>query len=516
LVFDVRGYGAMGDGRAIDSVAINRAIAAAHHAGGGTVRVPPGTYLSYSIRLRSRVRLQLEAGAVILAAEPPPRPTDTEGYDPPEESVAARFPYQDFGHSHWQNSLIWGIGLRDIAIAGPGLVWGRGLVNGDFEPGHLPALQHGVGNKAIALRDCTNVTLRDFAIREAGHFGLLATGVTNLAIEGLAIDTNRDGLNLDCCRGVRLLGCRINSPSDDAICLKSTYALGRLALTEDVFIGDCLVTGCYRPGATLDGSYRLLGRGDEARVNVTHRTGRIKLGTESLGGFRNIAIENTVFHGCRGLALETVDGGVLEDIRIRGLTMRDGRNAPIYIRLGARLNGPAGRAPGQLRYVSIRDVDCEQRHSAMPIIISGIPGHRIEDVEMRDIHMRIRGGGTSRMAAILPPEAARSYPDPESFGVDLPACGLFARHIRGLDLRNFTIDAVRPDRRPAVWLRDVADAHIVLARAAGLRAAPRFRLFDDVRGVRLRAADRPPARSAAKRRRHDDTSGQGPGWTMKS
>jgi hypothetical protein len=491
---DVRAHGARGDGHAIDSGAINRAIAAASGAGGGTVWFPCGTYLSYSIRLRSRIRLYLDPGAVILAADPPPLATASGGYDLPEDSIATHFPYQDFGHSHWCNSLIWGIGLQDIAIEGPGLIWGRGLVNGDFEPDHLPAMQPGVGNKAIALRDCGRVLLRDLSILEAGHFAVLATGCTDISAEGLTIDTNRDGLNFDCCRGVRVLRCRINAPNDDGICLKSTYALGRPVATEDVLVRDCRMTGNYVIGSMLDGSRRPLGDGHEARANVTHRTGRIKLGTESNGGFRRIAIENTVLSGCRGIALETVDGGDLEDVRIRGLTMRDLRNAPIYIRLGGRLNGPAGAVPGRLRGISIRDVDCEQRYSAMPIIISGIPGHSIEDVAMRDIHMRIRGGGTARMAAIRPPEAVRSYPDPESFGVDLPAAGLFARHVKGLDVSRFQIACARPDARPAAWLQDIDRGRVVIDRAAGLRSSRRVMSLDRVRAVRMTCPKEPPSR----------------------
>jgi polygalacturonase len=491
-VFDVRFYGATGDGATIDSGAINRAIGAASRAGGGTVWFPPGTYMSYSIRLQSRIRLYLEAGAVILAAEPPARPGAADGYDVAEDSLASRFPYQDFGHSHWRNSLISGIGLENIAIEGRGLIWGKGLVNGDFEPRHLPAMQPGVGNKAIALFGCKNVILRDIAILEAGHFAVLATGTGNIRLEGLTIDTNRDGLNLDCCRGVRVVGCRINSPSDDAICLKSTYALGERVLTEDVFIGDCRLTGCYRLGSVLDGTYRLLGDGHEARANVTHRTGRIKLGTESLGGFRSIVMENNTVRGARGIALETVDGGVLEDVRIRGLTMRDVRNAPIFIRLGARLNGPPGTVPGRLRNISISEVDCDQIHTAMPMIISGIPGHRIEGVEMRHIHLRMRGGGTGRMAAILPPEAVRSYPDPEAFGVDLPACGLLARHVRGLTVKDVTLDCARPDKRAAVWLQDVLQGAVFIDRTRGVRAKSVFEAVDTIRGMTVRAPGERP------------------------
>jgi polygalacturonase len=481
-LFDVRAYGAIGDGRTIDSGAINRAIEAASRAGGGTVRLSAGQYASYSIRLRSRVRLYLDHGAVIVAADPPPHGGGAGGYDLPEDSIAARNPYQDFGHSHWRNSLIWGIDLHDIAIEGRGLIWGKGLVNGDFEPGRPSALQPGVGNKAIALRSCHNVILKDVSILKAGHFGVLATGTSAISVEGLTIDTNRDGLNFDCCRDVRVIRCRINSPNDDAICLKSTYALGRPVLTQDVLIADCWVTGEYEFGSTLDGGYRPLG--DPARANVTHRTGRIKLGTESIGGFRKIVMTNNVFQSCRGLALETVDGGDLEDVQIRGLSMRDVRHAPIYIRLGARLNGPPGTVPGRLRGISIRDVDCEQRYSSMPMIVSGIPGHLIEDVELRDIHMRMQGGGTARVAAIMPPEAVGSYPDPESFGVDLPACGLFARHVKGLDVRRFRIDCVRLDHRPAAWLQDIAGGQVSIPRAYGTRAKPLIRRVGAVKSLR--------------------------------
>jgi len=484
-LFDVRAYGAVGDGRTIDSGAINRAIEDASRTGGGTVRFPAGHYASYSIRLHSRVRLYLDPGAVILAAEPPPYASDTDGYDLPEDSIAARYPYQDFGHSHWRNSLIWGIDLQDIAIEGSGLIWGKGLVNGDFEPGRPPAMQPGVGNKAIALRACRRVILRDFSIRQAGHVGVLATGTSAIRAEGLKIDTNRDGLNFDCCRDVQVIRCRINSPNDDGICLKSTYALGQPVPTEDVLIADCWVTGDYEFGSTLDGSYTPWG--NPARANVTHRTGRIKLGTESNGGFRNIVMTNNVLQSCRGLALETVDGGILENVRIRGLTMRDVRHAPIYIRLGARLNGPPGSLPGKMRGISLQDVDCEQRYSSMPMIVSGIPGHLIEDVELRDIRLRLRGGGTARMAAILPPEAVQSYPDPESFGVDLPACGLFARHIKGLDVRQFSVECVRPDRRPAAWLQDIVGGRVFIRRAHGTSVQPLVRRFGNVRGLRDRS-----------------------------
>ena len=241
----MRAFGAKGDGRTLDTAAINGAIAAAAAAGGGTVYFPAGTYTSFSIHLKSHVTLHLGPGSTLLAAEPG---TGGGRYDLPEPSESDL--YQDFGHSHWQNSLIWGIGLEDVSIVGPGRIDGRGLTrrgpgarwsnpNGNRplsmgpEPpaGQDPEAaarrsMDGQGNKAIALKLCRNVLLRDFSILHGGHFAILATGVDNLTIDNVHIDTNRDGIDIDACRNVRISNCSVNSPNDDGICLKSSYALG--------------------------------------------------------------------------------------------------------------------------------------------------------------------------------------------------------------------------------------------------------------------------------------------------
>src|SRR3954452_6679579 len=224
----------------------------------------------------------------------------------------------------------------------------------------------GVGNKAIALKNCRNVILRDFAILAGGHFGILATGVDNLTIDNLRIDTNRDGMDIDCCRNVRVSNCSVNSPWDDGICPKSSFALGYARATENVTITNCYVTGDYRLGTLLDGTFQRFG--PEFDRDVWNRTGRIKCGTESNGGFKGITISNCVFEGCRGFALETVDGAALEDITFTGVTMRDIRNAPFFLRLGARMRGPTGVPVGTLRRVIISDVVCHGPANDMPAI----------------------------------------------------------------------------------------------------------------------------------------------------
>ena len=122
--FDVRAFGAKGDGAMVDTPAINRAIEAAASAGGGTVHFPAGTYLCYTIRLKSKVALFLDQGTTILAAETGPGGQ----YDAAEPNQWDH--YQDYGHSHWRNSLIVGEDLHDFSIVGPGLIWGKGLSRG--------------------------------------------------------------------------------------------------------------------------------------------------------------------------------------------------------------------------------------------------------------------------------------------------------------------------------------------------------------------------------------------------
>src|ERR1700730_15769837 len=204
-LFDVKSFGARGDGKTLDTTAINKAINAAAAAGGGTVFLPAGNYLSVSIHLKSNIALYLDQGATIVAAE-------TSGnvkYDPPEPNEWNQ--YQDFGHSHWHNSLIWGENLHDISILGPGKIWGKGLVRSGSQsrtkqqndalgnaapdpragpfgyPNPRDAVESGWGKKSIGLKHCRNVIIRDITILHGGHFAILATGVDNLTIDDLKI-----------------------------------------------------------------------------------------------------------------------------------------------------------------------------------------------------------------------------------------------------------------------------------------------------------------------------------------
>lgn len=450
----------------IVSPAINAAIDYAAERGGGTIYFPAGIYRSYSIRLKSNVHLYLDAGAEIRAAFP----GKDSGYDLAEENKHNM--YQDFGHSHWKNSLIWGIGLENITISGFGTINGEGLTR---EESRLP----GVGNKAISLKLCKNVVIKDITMIDCGHFALLATGVDNLTLHNLKVDTNRDGFDIDACRNVRISDCTVNSPWDDAIVLKSSFALGYFRDTENLTITNCFVSG-YDKGSVIDGSFQ---RDEPQAPDQGYVTGRIKFGTESSGGFRNITISNCVFERCRGLALETVDGGFLEDIVINNITMRDIVNAPIFLRLGARMRSPQGTPVGRMSRIDISNINVYNADSRYSSIISGIPGHYIEDVSLNNIRIHFKGGGTKEDGLLSPPENEKLYPEPWMFGT-IPASGFFIRHAKNIELNNVQLSYEKEDFRSSLWLNDVKGIRVYNYRTPLSKAVKPY-IVKDVEGFEV-------------------------------
>ena len=534
-VYSVRAFGATGDGKTVDTAAINKAIDAAATAGGGTVEFPAGTYLSFSIRLKSHITLHLDQGSTIVAATASP---ELGNYDTAEPNEwGDKYQYQDYGHSHFHNSLIWGENLEDVAITGPGLIFGQGLSRangpgggggrggrgapGGAGPNGTPDRGAGAappppaapaaagatpppggrgggfgggpgGNKSIALKNCRNVILRDFSILQGGWFALLATGVDNFTIDNLKVDTNRDGFDIDACRNVRIVNCSVNAINDDAIVLKSSYALGELRACENFTISGCQVSG-YDPGTFLDGTFKHT----QDRANDRDGpTGRIKFGTESNAGFKNISITNCVFDRSRGLAFESVDGAVIEDVVVSNITMRNVSNSAIFLRIGNRARGPEGTPVGVIRRVSISHVVASDVDARYPIIIAGLPGHPIEDVRLSDIRVLSRGGLFLEQAAqqpadlvntfflrgpglagprdaYNPPEQEKAYPEPSMFGL-LPAYGIYVRHAQRLFFRDIEVGFMKDDTRPAIVLDDVAGAEFDHAKAQRAGGAPFF------------------------------------------
>jgi polygalacturonase len=479
--YNVRNYGAVGDGKNLDSPSIDKAIQAAAAAGGGTVYLPPGTYLSGTIHLANNIHLLIDMGATILAA-----PQNLNAYDEPEHWEGTA--YQDGGHTYFRNSLIYGEGLTNVFITGQGMIDGSALSAGDGQQDTASGFknwQHPtdtakdvklarLGNKAIALKLCRNVVLRDFTIFRGGHFAILTTGCDNMTVDNVTMDTNRDGIDIDCCRNVMVSNCRINSPNDDGLCPKSSFALGRNVICENMTIVNCMVSG-FEVGTLIDGTMKPKANGNG--------NGRIKFGTEANGGFRNVTVANCVFRSCRGLALEEVDGGVLENININNITMMDVPTYAIYITTGKRNRGPDVPQPSRMRNVLISGVTADGVSATSGIQIFGLPEQPIEGLRLENIRLICKGGGTEEQANKMPPELGAGYPEPR--GVVMPGYGLFARHVKGLELANINLSVEKEDKRPAIVCSDVDGLEVDNFKAQigeGVSAAK----LDNVKNVVIR------------------------------
>ena len=443
--YDVTQFGAKGDGITLDSPAINAAIEKAVEDGGGQVYLPAGTFLCGSIRLKSNIHLYLEAGAKILAA-----PAHMKAYD---ESESFDFPeYQDGGHTYFHNSLIWAEGQENISITGQGIIDGSGLTKEDTEKaGNVQGGSIGTGDKSIALKLCRNIVIKDITITNGGHFAIIITGCERGTIDNVTIDTNRDGIDIDCCKYITVSNCKVNTPRDDAIVLKSSYALKTPVVCEHILINNCIVTG-YKLGTFLSGEY--------IPEEVNWVCGRIKLGTESNGGYRNIAITNCTMMWSSGLAFEEVDQGWMGNIVVSNISMNHVHHYPIYITTGCRNRGPKEvTTPSYGCNIMISNVTALDCDSLAGIIITGTPEVPLRNISLQNIEVEYRGGGKKYPEGETYREQGTNYPEPRWAG-PTPAYGLFARHVDGLRIRDLRFHLQKSDERDDIILEDVTNTDI--------------------------------------------------------
>lgn len=467
--YNVKAYGAKGDGKQLDHKAIDKAINACAAAGGGTVYLPAGTYLCGSIHLKSNINLFIDAGATILGAPP-----ELKAYDEAEPFTDTA--YQDGGHTYFHNSLIWGEHLTNISITGRGKIDGGGLTAKDNENnGNPTGGSIGSGDKAIAIKLSSNILIRDVTIFHGGHFAILITGCNLVTLDNLTIDTNRDGIDIDCCTNTTVSNCRVNSPNDDAICPKSSYALNRPFITENLTIVNCQVSG-FKEGTLLDGTM--------VPQKAGWSNGRIKFGTESNGGFRNCVVTNCTFRACNGLALEEVDGGIMDNIIVSNITMTDVYHYPIYVTLGRRNRGPkATTKMGTVKNILISNIIVTGADSLSGIQITGAPGYPVKNVKLSNISVQYKGGGTKEQGLKTFPELERGYPEPFLLGAN-PAYGIFIRHAEGVELEHISFSTIKPDARPAIIAEDVNGLEINHFRIGGAKGQGVYR-FDKVADLKI-------------------------------
>ncbi|KAB8292825.1 glycoside hydrolase family 28 protein [Bifidobacterium avesanii] len=403
--FDVTDFGASPGATPQENArAINAAVAhAAGRPGGGTVVIPAGRFVTYTIELRSNVNLYLSQGATLASGRYSIRDgvsdvtgeafTADGGADAGnagngdgagnslEPEVNPYVGLQDHAHSYLRNCLIWGDHVENVMIHGPGLIDGSwvdehgvrhtALVYSDPQdpprrdlPGHTTEW---FGNKGIALRGGAHVVLRDFRMLYGGHFAIIATDVTDLLVENLLVDSNRDGIDIDSVRDCTVRGCTFNTLHDDAIVVKSSYGAERFAPARNVLVENCTVSG-YDTGSVLAGnpsSDRIMGYPGIPGI------GRVKLGTEATAGYDLVTIRNIRFEHCMGLALEAVDGSDMTNVVVENLDMEDVLTCPIFIRTGDR-----GRFPVTGRTTEpLTEPDGDVRLDDRRWILPNLPGY---------------------------------------------------------------------------------------------------------------------------------------------
>ncbi len=340
--------------------------------------------------------------------------------------------YRSYTDNYTERSLLYGENVANVAIAGKGAIDGQGAAfEGEWKL--RPYL--------IRVITSTNIQVRDITLRNSPMWMQHYLACDNVTIQGISVynhcNRNNDFVDIDGCSDVLIENC-IGDTDDDGITLKSTSARP----CRNVTVLNC---------------------------TVSSHCNAIKCGTESSGGFQNITIANCTVKpsadaepifgrpaGLAGIALEVVDGGLMESVTVTGIDI-EGTLAPIFLRLGDRarpfVKGGAKPGVGRIRNVTIRDIRASGAGS-MGCAIAALPGHPIQNLTLENLTMSFAGGGASDDIVRTFDEKRAEYPECKMFAPRLPAYGLYFWHVRNLTLNNLVLTAETPDARPAVAIQD--------------------------------------------------------------
>lgn len=442
--FDITNYGAVPGGQVLNTQYIQKAVDAAAAKGGGRVVVPPGNFLTGTVHLKSNVELFLDKGAILTGS------TNLSDYERTDR---------------WYAILI-ADKQTNITISGYGTIDGQGktlaknviklVKNGAIiDEFKLNRPDEHFRPQLIEIQNSEKVQIKHITLKDAACWVQTYNKCTNLLIDSINVQStafwNNDGIDVVDCKNVEIKNCNINA-ADDGICLKSSDPA---SACENIDISNCKV----RSSASA-----------------------IKFGTASLGGFKKIRVNNIeVYDTYRvALALEIVDGGIMEDVTVSNINARNTGGA-IFIRLGQR----KGNTPGIIRRINISNVNIQipigkpdagydiagppeedvYPHNLLPTQIVGLPGHPVQDVKLENINITYGGGADKKHAFVSLdslasiPEREAEYPEFSMFG-ELPAWGLYTRHAENIQLKNVTMRYKETDFRAAMVMDDVKKLNI--------------------------------------------------------
>ena len=408
--FNVLDYGAAGNGTTNDTPAINKAIAAANAAGGGDVVFPADKYLAGgSIHMMSNVTLDLEAGSTILGA--------ASGYDDPEPNPYSS--YQDFGHSHFHDAMIWGENLTNVGFIGSGTITG----NGHFITG-TPS--DGQADKIISLVGIDGLTISGITLEDGGHFAMLIDDCNDVTSNDLTISTasDRDGWNNVNVTNETITNITIAS-SDDALSFKGDYALGKVLPS-----GNVTVTNAHLSSTGANG---------------------IMFGSETCGNFSNYTFTNVVITeaGKSGLGMVSEDGANISDVTFDGVTM-SGTQGPIFEKVGSRLSCGGSPTTGSISGIHYENISGTGAGAYSPTLW-GASESSISDIIFDNVNLNLPGGGAAMNPEMVPTDNGDYNPNSLS---TRPVYGFYLHNVSGVTFTDSSLTFSKNDERPAFIAND--------------------------------------------------------------
>ena len=437
--------GAKPDGKTDNTKVIQKAIDECSESGGGVVFFPSGIYMSGSIFLKSNVTLNLHKSAILKAI------ADIKAYSG--------------NHSKHRISFIQADSVYNVTIMGEGTIDGSGD-NEVFQMGN----NGGPRPFLVQIHKSKNVVIKDVHLINAAFWTLQLVENDGVRIDGVSIyslnNWNNDGIDIDS-KNVIISNCRIEC-DDDAICFKSSSYDGNFV--ENVVISNCIIgSNC---------NFIKFGMSKVGFKNVTITNCVLKPAAESNFRYWEKKTDGVTdpITGLNGIALEIVDGGVMDQITISNIIMT-GIQTPIFIRLqqGRPRSIESQEKPvGTLKNIVISNIVATAK-SRIASSITGIPGHNVENIIIRDMIVNCMGGGTQDDVIREIPERGNAYPDNYMFyttlpgsslrHADLPAYGMYIRHAKNVYLDNIQFNLMQPDYRPAIWFEDAKDITLRSFRA---------------------------------------------------